>query len=125
MIVVTTDTIPGFRIEAVLGEVFGLAVRSANWGDNMGTPFRGLSLEEMPDFTNARYQHRLEVLERLRSEARRVGGNAVVGVTFDALVTPSGLSEVSVVGTAVVVRPIPAGEPGSTSQSAAEAAAAQ
>ena len=123
MIVVTTDSIPGYRVEAVLGEVLGLAVRSANWCDNIGTPFRGLTLDEMPDLTNHRYQHRLEVLARLRSEAQRVGGNAVVGIKFDAIATHTGLSELSVVGTAVVVSPIPAGEPGATPQS--EAAAAQ
>lgn len=122
MIVVTTEQIPGYRIEAVMGEVIGLAVRSANWGDNIGQPMRGLSLNELPLFTNARFQQRVEVLDRLRQEAARRGANAVLGIRFDGIVTEQGLSELSVIGTAVYVEPIPEGEPGATSQSAAAAA---
>lgn len=125
MMIVTTEQIPGYRVEAVMGEVIGLAVRSANWGDNVGTPFQGLSLDELPEFTNARYQHRFEVLQRLGQEAQRRGANAVVGIRFDSVVTRAGLSELSVVGTAVQVLPIPAGEPGATRQSAAAAEASQ
>lgn len=123
MIVVTTDGIPGYRIEAVMGEVIGLVVRSANWGDNVGTPFRGLSLEELPQFTSARFGQRVEVLERIRSEAARRGANAVVGARFESTVAHS-LSELMVVGVAVRVVPIPDGEPGATAQSAAHASGA-
>lgn len=34
MLIVTTNDIPGYRIEAVFGEVMGMTVRSANIGAN-------------------------------------------------------------------------------------------
>ena len=42
MIVVTTNEVPGYRIDAVLGEVMGMTVRSANIGQNFVASFRAV-----------------------------------------------------------------------------------
>ena len=36
MLIVTTNDIPGYRVDEVLGEVFGLTVRSRNAFSQMG-----------------------------------------------------------------------------------------
>ncbi|NCQ53909.1 hypothetical protein CO052_00830 [Candidatus Saccharibacteria bacterium CG_4_9_14_0_2_um_filter_41_9] len=40
MLVVTTNTIPGYEVTEVYGEVFGLVVRSRNIFSNIGSSFR-------------------------------------------------------------------------------------
>ncbi|WP_182113534.1 MULTISPECIES: YbjQ family protein [unclassified Actinotalea] len=127
MIVVTTNEIPGYRVEAVLGEVMGLTVRSANMGANFTASFRAMGGGEITEYTQLVYQSRQEVMHRMVEEGRRRGANAIVAMRFDNGSIGQAFTEVCAYGTAVVVEPIPAGEEGSTDQSAhfarAEAAA--
>jgi hypothetical protein len=69
------------------------------------------------------YESRNEVMNRMWSECLRRGGNAVVGMLFDTNDLGKNFTEVCAFGTAVVVTPIPEGEPGATPQSIARAAA--
>lgn len=118
MIVVTTNDIPGYRVEAVLGEVMGLTVRSANMGANFTASFRAMGGGEITEYTQLVYQSRQEVMHRMVEEGRRRGANAIVAMRFDNGSIGQAFTEVCAYGTAVVVEPIPAGEPGSTDQSA-------
>lgn len=122
MLIVTTNGIPGYRIEAVLGQVMGMIVRSANLGSNLAAGFRSLGGGEMPELTKVVYESRNEVMSRTWSECVRRGGNAIIGMRFDTGEIGKNLTEVCAYGTAVVVTPIPEGEPGATPQSAARAA---
>ncbi|WP_149202503.1 YbjQ family protein, partial [Actinotalea subterranea] len=118
MIVVTTNDLPGHRIEAVLGEVMGLTVRSANLGANFTAGFRAMGGGEIPEYTDLVYQSRQQVMARMVEEARRRGANAILAMRFDNGSIGQSFSEVCAYGTAAVVRPIPAGEPGANEQSA-------
>jgi uncharacterized protein YbjQ (UPF0145 family) len=42
MLIVTTNDVPGHSVEAVLGEVFGLTVRSRNIGSQIGASLKSL-----------------------------------------------------------------------------------
>ncbi|WP_034648384.1 YbjQ family protein [Cellulomonas sp. HZM] len=121
MIVVTTNDIPGYRIQAVLGEVTGLTVRSTNIGAGITASFRAIGGGEVPEFTKIMYESRHEVMGRLVGEAQQRGANAIVAMRFDTGAIGS-YSEVCAYGTAVIVEPIPGGEPGATGQSAQMAA---
>lgn len=118
MIVVTTNEIPGYRIDAVLGEVMGLTVRSANFGQNFVAGFRSLGGGEMPEYTKVMYESRADVMSRMVTDAQQRGANAIVGMRFDTGEIAQNFSEVCAYGTAVVVSPIPGGQPGATAQSA-------
>ncbi|AEE45582.1 YbjQ family protein [Cellulomonas fimi] len=122
MIVVTTNEIPGYRIQAVLGEVMGLTVRSTNIGGAFTASLRAIGGGEIPEYTTIMYESRHEVMRRMVDEARERGANAVVAMRFDTGAVGN-FSEVCVYGTAVVAEPIPAGEAGATGQSAQVAAA--
>jgi len=124
VIIVTTNDVPGYRIDAVLGEVMGMTVRSANLGANFVASFRSIGGGEVKEYTQLVYESRQEVMHRMVEEARRRGGNAVVGMRFDTGEIAQSFSEVCAYGTAVVVSPIPAGQPGATSQSAHQASSA-
>ena len=118
MIVVTTNDLPGYRIEAVLGEVMGLTVRSANFGASFTAGFRAIGGGEITEYTQVVYQSRQQVMQRMVEEARRRGANAIVGMRFDNGSIGQAFTEVCAYGTAVVAHPIPAGQPGATDQSA-------
>ena len=123
MIVVTTNEIPGYRIQAVLGEVMGLTVRSTNIGATFTAGLRSIGGGELPEFTKIMYESRQQVTHRMVAEAQERGANAIVAMRFDTDAIGQ-FSEVCAYGTAVIVEPIPAGEPGATGQSAQVAAAA-
>lgn len=120
MLIVTSNGIPGYRVEAVLGAVMGMTVR----GSTISAGLRGLAGGESVDFTKLVYEARSEVLNRMWGECVRRGGNAVVALRFDTGEVGSNCTEFCAYGTAIVVTPIPEGEPGATPQSIARAAAA-
>ncbi|MBU5422940.1 YbjQ family protein [Cellulomonas hominis] len=122
MIVVTSDQIPGYRIQAVLGEVMGLTVRATNLGATFSAGIRSIGGGELPEYTRIMYESRHEVMRRMTEEAQQRGANAIVAMRFDTDAIGQ-FSEVCAYGTAVIAEPIPAGEPGSTGQSAQMAAA--
>lgn len=123
MIVVTTNEIPGYRVQAVLGEVMGLTVRSTNIGGSLTASLRSIGGGEIPEYTKIMYESRHEVMRRMVDEAAQRGANAIVAMRFDTGAVGQ-FSEVCVYGTAVVAEPIPAGEAGATGQSAHVAATA-
>ncbi|MDR1386294.1 MAG: YbjQ family protein [Propionibacteriaceae bacterium] len=123
MLIVTTNDIPGYRIDAVLGEVMGMTVRSANLGANFVASFRAMGGGEVKEYTTLVYESRQQVMDRMWEQAIQRGANAIVGMRFDTGDIAQAFSEVCAYGTAVVVRPLPAGQLGSTPQSAAQAEA--
>ncbi len=117
MIVVTTNEIPGYRVTAVLGEVMGLTVRATNIGSNFTAGIRAIGGGEIPEYTKIMYESRAEVMHRLVTEAKQRGANAILMMRFDTGAIGQ-FSEVCAYGTAAIVEPIPAGQPGATPQSA-------
>lgn len=120
MLIVTTNEVPGYRIDAVFGEVMGLTVRSANIGANFVAGLRSLGGGEVTEYTQLVYESRQQVMQRMWTEATTRGANAVVGCRFDSGEIAQSLSEVCVYGTAVFVVPITEGQPGATPQSIAD-----
>jgi uncharacterized protein YbjQ (UPF0145 family) len=124
MLIVTSNKIPGHRIDAVFGEVMGLTVRSRDIGSQMMAGFRSLGGGELPEMTKALYESRQEVMARMVNEAQQRGANAIVAMRFDTSEMGSNWTEVCAYGTAVFAIPLAEGEPGATGQSIYLASAA-
>ncbi len=122
MLIVTSNDIPGYRIEAVLGEVMGITVRSANIGANFVASFRAIGGGEVNEYTKLVYESRQQVMERMWAEAQQRGANAIVACRFDTGEIAQQFSEVCCYGTAVYAVPIADGQPGATQQSRSAAA---
>lgn len=118
MIIVTSNDVPGYRIDAVFGEVMGLTVRSRNIGAQFTAGFRSLAGGELPEMTKALYDSRQEVMQRMVAEAQAKNANAIIAMRFDTSEMGQNWTEVCAYGTAVFVIPIAGGEPGATGQSA-------
>lgn len=123
MLIVTTNDIPGYRIEAVFGEVMGMTVRSAHIGANFVANLRAIGGGEVNEYTQLVYDSRQQVMQRMWEQAQQRGANAIVGCRFDTGEIAAQFSEVCCYGTAVAVVPIPEGQPGATPQSIADAQA--
>ncbi|GAA1877517.1 YbjQ family protein [Lapillicoccus jejuensis] len=122
MIIVTSNEVPGYRVEAVFGEVMGMTVRSATIVGGFTASFRAIGGGELPEYTKIVYESRHEVMGRMVAEAEQRGANAIVAMRFDTGEIGQSFTEICAYGTAVRVRPLRADEPGSTPQSAADAA---
>jgi uncharacterized protein YbjQ (UPF0145 family) len=106
MMITTTNDLPGYEVEEVLGEVFGLTVRSRNVGSQIGAGLKSLVGGELKGMTKALVDSRLQVIERLTEEAQSRGGNAVLAMRFDTSEMGGTWTEICAYGTAVRVRKI-------------------
>ncbi|MEC3919271.1 YbjQ family protein [Nocardia sp. CDC160] len=105
MLVSTMNDIPGFRVERVLGEVFGLTVRSRNIGSWMGSAMKSMKGGELKGQTKMLVEGRGEALGRLTEEAVSRGGNAVLAMRFETSVGDNG-TEICAYGTACVIQAV-------------------
>ncbi len=106
MLITTTNDLPGYEIEEVLGEVFGLTVRSRNVGSQIGAGLKSLVGGELKGMTKALVDSREQVIERLGEEAQSRGGNAILAMRFDTSEMGGTWTEICAYGTAVRVRKI-------------------
>jgi uncharacterized protein YbjQ (UPF0145 family) len=105
VLIVTMNEIPGYRITAVHGDVFGLVVRARNYFSNLGASLRTLAGGEVAGYTKLLADSRNQARERMWQEARSRGANAVVAMRFDCNEIGDIMSEVAAYGTAVTAEP--------------------
>ncbi len=106
MLITTTNDLPGYEVEEVLGEVFGLTVRSRHVGSQIGAGLKSLVGGELKGMTKALVDSREQVIDRLTEEAQSRGGNAVLAMRFDTSEMGGTWTEICAYGTAVRVRKI-------------------
>lgn len=104
MLVVTTENVQGHEIETVLGQVFGVVVRSRGLGGNLTAALRSLGGGEIKEYTEMLEDARKAAIDRLVQNAHAMGANAVVMMRFDSSEVGQTMSEVVAYGTAVVAR---------------------
>ncbi|MER7752129.1 YbjQ family protein [Kitasatospora sp. NPDC097643] len=105
VLVVTTNDIPGFRVDHVIGEVFGLTVRSRHVGSQIGAGLKSLVGGELRGLTKTLVESRNEAMQRLIEQTKARGGNAVLMMRFDVTSAADVGTEVCAYGTAVVISP--------------------
>jgi uncharacterized protein YbjQ (UPF0145 family) len=98
------NDLPGYQIEEVFGEVFGLTVRSRNVGSQIGAGLKSILGGELKGMTKALVDSREQVIERMVQEAEAKGANAVLAMRFDTSEMGSNWTEICAYGTAVRVR---------------------
>ena len=103
MLISTMNDLPGYRIEEVRGEVFGLTVRSRNVGSQIGAAFKSLKGGELKGMTKMLAEGREHATARLIEEAEAKGANAVMAFRFDTSELGGTWTEICAYGTAVRV----------------------
>ncbi|KAF2469560.1 DUF74-domain-containing protein [Lindgomyces ingoldianus] len=96
----TTDSLPGYRINKVIGTVHGITVCARK--DTKAFLKAAGTGSEAKSLTHTLYNARDQAMERMIRDCISRGGNAVVGMSFGESEV-LGFAQVSVYGTAVFV----------------------
>jgi len=103
LLISTMNDIPGYQVTEVLGEVFGLTVRSRNIGSQFGSAFKSLAGGELKGMTKNLSDSRQQVIERMTQEAQSRGADAVLAFRFDTSEMGGNWTEICAYGTAVKI----------------------
>ncbi len=104
MLISTMNDLPGYEIEEVIGEVYGLTVRSRNIGSQIGASLKSIVGGELKGMTKVLASSRDQVTERLVENATAQGANAVLAFRFDTSEIGGTWTEICAYGTAVKAR---------------------
>jgi uncharacterized protein YbjQ (UPF0145 family) len=103
MLISTMNDVPGHEVTEVIGEVFGLTVRSRNIGSQIGAGLKSILGGELKGMTKQLIESRQEAIARLTEEAETVGANCVLAMRFDVSDLGNTWSEICAYGTAVKI----------------------
>jgi uncharacterized protein YbjQ (UPF0145 family) len=106
MVISTMNDLPGYEIEEVFGEAFGLTVRSRNLGSQLGAGLKSLIGGELKGMTKMLAEGRQHATDRLVQEAEAKGANAIIAFRFDTSELGSTWTEICAYGTAVRARKV-------------------
>ncbi|HEY4450967.1 MAG TPA: YbjQ family protein [Solirubrobacteraceae bacterium] len=101
MIITTMNDLPGYEIEEVMGEVFGLTVRARNIGSQLGAVVKSLVGGELKGMTKMLAAGRVHAQERLVEAAEEKGASAIIAFRFDTSELGGNWTEICAYGTAV------------------------
>jgi uncharacterized protein YbjQ (UPF0145 family) len=99
----TTFEIEGFRVVQSLGVVMGITVRSRSVIGFIGASWQTVFGGRISMFVELCEKARQEAFELMLQHAEQSGGNAIVGIRYDANEIMKGVTEIICYGTAVVV----------------------
>ena len=106
MLIVNTETIPGYNVVRVLGLVQGNTIRAKHAGKDIMAGLKNLVGGELKGYTELLTESRREAMGRMIAQANELGANCVLSVRFSTSSITQGAAELYAYGTAVIVQPI-------------------
>jgi uncharacterized protein YbjQ (UPF0145 family) len=103
MIIATTENIAGHRTVTILGQVFGVVVRSRGIGGNIVAGLRSIVGGEIHEYTQMLEEARRHATDRMVANATAMGANAILVMRFDSSEIGETMSEIVAYGTAAVI----------------------
>jgi len=104
MITTNTETVPGREITELLGIARGSTVRARHLGKDIFAGLKNLVGGEVHEYTQLQAEAREQALQRMISDAEKLGADAVVNVRMHTSMIMQGCSEILVYGTAVKLK---------------------
>ena len=105
MIMVNTETVPGWDISEVLGLVQGNTIRAKHFGRDIAAGLKNLVGGELRGYTELLTEARRQAVERMLAQAQQLGADAVINVRFSTSAVAQGAAELYAYGTAVKLVP--------------------
>lgn len=106
VLLATTHTLPGYKIERILGIVYGSSVRTRGLGGKIIAGIEAIVGGRGEAYLRELEKARNDAIMELVNKARSLGANAVIGIDFETTEILEGFIVITAYGTAVVVRPI-------------------
>ena len=103
LILVNTETVPGFRIARVLGLVQGNTVRAKHLGRDIAAGLKNIVGGELRGYTELLIESRNQAIGRMIEQAQQLGANAVLNLRLSTSSVTAGAAELYAYGTAVVL----------------------
>ncbi len=104
MIIVSTESITGREVSETLGIARGSTVRARNIGRDIFAGLKNIVGGEISEYTKLLADSREQAIERMISDAKRLGADAIVNVRFMTSAVMAGASEMLAYGTAVKLK---------------------
>tara|TARA_B100000524_G_scaffold348373_1_gene252705 strand:+ start:244 stop:558 length:315 start_codon:yes stop_codon:yes gene_type:complete len=104
MILSTTELIPNKQIDEILGIARGSTVRTRNFARDFVAQLKNVIGGEIEEYTKLQAYAREQALERMMTDASKLGADAVLNVRFTTSVITRGASEILAYGTAVKLK---------------------
>ncbi|MBI5226719.1 YbjQ family protein [Candidatus Micrarchaeota archaeon] len=104
MMIVTSENVPGQKIDGYCGIVWATTVRSRHLGHDVLAMLKSLKGGDIRSYEQMTDTARADVLKKLEHNAKEMGANAVVGMRFGTTAVMPGTIEVYAYGTAVKVK---------------------
>ncbi|MCG8468536.1 MAG: YbjQ family protein [Gemmatimonadetes bacterium] len=104
MIIVTTDSVPGYEVTEALGVVRGSTIRAKHIGKDFLAGLRTIVGGEIKEYTEMLIEARNESMNRMKTQATTLDADAVISVRFVTSQVMSGAAELLCYGTAVKTR---------------------
>lgn len=103
MILTNVETVPGTRIVEHFGLVSGSTIRAKHVGRDIMASLKNLVGGELKGYTKLLKESREQSVERMVSQARQLGANAIINIRFSTSSVAQGAAELYAYGTAVRV----------------------
>jgi len=103
IILTNLETVPGCRVVEHYGLVSGSTIRAKHVGRDIMAGFKNIVGGELKGYTELLNESRQESINRMTTQARSLGANAVVNIRFSTSAITQGAAELYVYGTAVRV----------------------
>ena len=103
MIIVSTDFVPGKKIQKALGLVKGNTIRARHVGRDIMAGFKNIVGGEISDYTKMIAESREQSLDRMIQAAADLGADAIICMRFSTSYVMSTAAEILAYGTAVKI----------------------
>ena len=104
MIFSTVNEIAGKEITENLGLVRGNTIRARHVGKDIMAGFKNIVGGEITDYTKMLAESREQAFDRMITDARSLGADAIIGIRFTTSSVMQGAAELLAYGTAVRLR---------------------
>lgn len=104
MIITTTESIPNKEISEILGIARGSTVRARHVGHDIMAGFKNIVGGEIEEYTKLQADSREQSLERMISDAEKMGADAIINVRLMTSMVAQGAAEILAYGTAVKLK---------------------
>ncbi len=105
MILTNIETVPGQEIVEHYGLVSGSTIRAKHAGRDFMAGIKNIFGGELKGYTELLRESRAQSMERMVSQASKLGANAIVNIRFATSTVAVGAAEIFAYGTAVKVSP--------------------